>query len=119
MPVAGLPGIPVRYTGIGLDAQMIEAFMQVGDGLAHPVAPGKRRPVRQGPLPTVPEQDFAGRGPLAAEAAFVYEAVVLAAKLHEVVQAGLAALAPVLDVMRIDEMPAGASREAAAVVSQA
>ena len=88
------------------------------DGLVLPVAPWQHRPVRQGPLSTVPEYDFAGLGPLAAEAPFMHEAVVLAAKMHEVVQAGLAALTPVLDVMGVDEMLSVAAGKTASVVSQ-
>jgi hypothetical protein len=49
----------------------------------------------------------------------VHEPVVLAAKLHEVVQARLAALTPVLDVVGVDELLVGAAREAASVVSKA
>ncbi len=74
--------------------------------------------MRQGPLPAVLEGEIAGRGLLAAKATLMYKAVVLAAQLHQVVQAGLAALAPVLDVMGVDEMPAGAARKAATVVAE-
>ena len=119
LPVTGIPGIPVRHAAIGRDSQVIEALVQVADGLDLPVAPRQRRPVRQGPRSIVPEHDLSGSCLFAAEATLVYQAVVVATELHEVVQARLAALAPVLDVMGIDETLASAARKAASVVSQA
>ena len=119
MPVDGIAGIPVRHTGIGIDVLVLKTLIQVADGLVRRVAPWQDRPVRKGQLPGVLEDDLARPGPLAAKTAFVYEAVVLTAQLHEVVQAGLTSLAPVLDVMCVDEMLAGAARKAATVVSQA
>ena len=107
LPVAGIAGIPVRRAGISLDAQVIEALVQVVDGLVLRVAPRQDRPVRQGPLSGVFEHELARPAPLAAEATLVYEAMVLAAQLHEIIQAGLTAPAPVLDVMGVDELFAG------------
>ena len=118
LPVAGIASVPVRHASIGVDAQMIKMLMQVVDGLVRRVAPWQGRPVRQRPLPGVLEDDLARSGLLTAKTALVDEAMVLAAQLHQVVHAGLAASAPVLDVMRIDEMLAGAARKPATVVAK-
>ena len=118
LPVAGIAGIPIRHAAIRLDAQVVEALVKMAHGLDPRVPPRQGRPVRQGPVPAIPELDFPGPAPLAAEAALVYEAVVLATQLHEVIQAGLAAVAPVLYVVGVHEMPSGAARKAASIVAK-
>lgn len=50
-------------------------------------------------------------------AAFVHQPVMMAAELHEVVEARLATVGPVLDVVAVDVTRAGAAREAAAAVA--
>ena len=102
VPVAGVAGIPVRYAAIGLDAQVIKALVQVGHGLVPRIPARQCRPVRQGPLPIVPELDFPGPAPLAAESALVNQAVVLAAQLHEVVEAGGATVGERDDVVDLE-----------------
>lgn len=57
--------------------------------------------------------------PLHAEAAFVHQAVMMAAQQHEVVERGFAAVGPVLNMMGIDEAMSSAPRKAAAAVAEA
>ena len=63
--------------------------------------------------------DFATASPFAAESALVYQAMVLTTQLHEIVETGLAALAPVNDVVSVHEMLVCAAREPATVVTKA
>jgi hypothetical protein len=56
------------------------------------------------------EADMAIGGPLDAESAFVYQPVVMTAEQNEIVDRGVAAIRPVLDVMRIDETAMAAAR---------
>jgi len=49
-------------------------------------------------------------------AAFVYQSVMVAAQQHEVGQAGLAAVAPVLDMMGVDEVRVVAAGKRTATV---
>jgi hypothetical protein len=74
--------------------------------------------MRQRPLSGVFEDNFARRGALTGETAFVHEAVVLAAELHQVFQTGLTASAPVLNVMGVDKLLPGTTRKAATVVAK-
>ena len=53
------------------------------------------------------------------EAAFVDEAVVIAAEKHEILQTGGAAVGPVDDVVTVDVAALGAARKTTAVVAQA
>jgi hypothetical protein len=117
LQVDHIDGMPVRHAGIRVDTQVVEALVQEVDGLIRRVAPWQRGPMRQGTLSGVFKHDLARRSPLAAEAAFVNQAMVLTAKLHQVIEAGLAAFAPVLDVMRIDEMLARAARKTATIIT--
>ncbi len=47
----------------------------------------------------------------------MHQAMVEVTQLHQVLQARLTAMGPVLDVVTLDEIPRGAPREAAATVS--
>jgi hypothetical protein len=49
----------------------------------------------------------------------VYQAVVMSAELHEVLEAGFAAVSPVFDVMPIDKSRMRAAREPASLVPEA
>ena len=118
-PVAGISGIPVRNAGIGVDPKVIETLVQVPDSLVLGVASREVRPVWQGSAAAVRKDDFTAAGPFAAEAALVYQAMMLAAQLDEVVEAGLPALAPVNDVVSVHEMLKCAAREPATIVAKA
>lgn len=63
-------------------------------------------------MASIDEIDFAFSAFPAVEAALVHEVMVMAAQQHEVIQARLAALRPVLNVMAIDKLVVGAAREA-------
>ena len=56
------------------------------------------------------------RGLFAAKAAFMHQAMVIAAELHQVVDTGLTACGPVFDVVAIDVILMGAAGKAAAFV---
>jgi hypothetical protein len=73
--------------------------------------------MREGRSPRIAEAQLVVGKPLDAVAALVHEPVMAPAEQHEVLEARLAAAAPVADVMRIDEEPVLTAREAAAAVA--
>ena len=118
-PVAGITGIPVRHAGIRIDSQVIETLMQVSDSLTFCIASRQVRPVRQRPFAPVVEDNLSVVSPFAAETALMHQPMMLAAQLHQVIETGLAALAPVNDVVSVHEMLACTAREPASVVAKA
>ena len=63
-------------------------------------------------------QDAIGRGGMDREAALVKQSVVVRAEQREIVEAGLPAVRPVLDVMRVNVARVRATRERATAIAR-
>ncbi len=108
--------MPLRDAGIRVDCQ-IRYFRE------HPVGQFpigvdrvQRDRLGQGPLTTIQEHQFAARISLARETAFVHQAMMMPAELHQIVETGLAAVGPVLDVVPVDKALERTAGKAAAVI---
>jgi hypothetical protein len=64
------------------------------------------------------EADAVVIGPLNAEPAFMHQSMVMAAEQNKIVDRGVTAIRPVLNVMRIDKAAMVAARETAADVTR-
>ena len=64
------------------------------------------------------EADSVVGGPLDAEPVFMHQSVMMTAEQNKIVDRGVAAIRPVTDVVRIDETPMAAAREAASAVAR-
>ncbi len=116
VPVHLFTCVPLRCTGLAADACLCVLSIHPGERLFKS-GTFRRRKLVQLPCSSVHEVDLAVLAPLAVEATFMNQMMMMSTEQHQVVQTGFTTVCPVNDVVPVDELVIGATRETATAVS--
>ncbi len=109
--------MPVALARVGIDIHIEEFTIQPGIEVTF-VESKRFYKLLQHDFARVSKDDFTVPGLLARKATFVNQVMMVPAEKYEVLQAGLAAICPVDDVMAIHESIVVAARETASAISE-
>ncbi len=102
--------MPPGAAGVLVDMGRVGAALEQPDGIFARLDAGELRVVRQACVVGARENDFATASFPAVETALVHQPVMVPAKQHEVIEARLAAVGPVADMVAVDELRVSAAR---------